>query len=280
LILLNSYLFANYKKLFFLTCRIKADTPLPIFIGLKIASFFVILSHKKSNMRLFLKIALLFTVVNVFSQEEKTDVPTIKTDSLYREDQFYFGLIHNTLQDKPTGLLQNKFSPGITFGFLRDMPINKARTFAIAPGFGFSYNKYIQNIAITEEDGEYTYAIIDTDTDYDTNKFSQLLVEVPFELRWRTSTPESYKFWRVHAGFKLGYMLYNRSVYEDSDGKTVIVNNKDFNKFQYGVYLSTGYNYINVYAYYGFKKIFNSVATSTESLDVNSLNIGIVFYLL
>jgi hypothetical protein len=31
-------------------------------------------------------------------------------------------------------------------------------------------------------------------------KFTQLLVEVPLEFRWRSSTFESYKFWRIYGG--------------------------------------------------------------------------------
>jgi hypothetical protein len=60
----------------------------------------------------------------------------------------------------------------------------------------------------------------------------------------------------------------------------VVTNNRDFNKFQYGAYLSAGYNSINVYAYYGLNPLFQSAKTATESIDMNSLNIGIMFYIL
>jgi hypothetical protein len=42
----------------------------------------------------------------------------VKIDSLYREDQFYFGFTYNTLQEKPSGLSQKKFSVGLSAGFL------------------------------------------------------------------------------------------------------------------------------------------------------------------
>jgi hypothetical protein len=70
----------------------------------------------------------------------------MKIDSLYREDQFYFGFTYNTLQEKPSGLSQKKFSVGLSAGFLRDMPINDDRTIAIASGVGFSYNNYNENL--------------------------------------------------------------------------------------------------------------------------------------
>jgi hypothetical protein len=60
----------------------------------------------------------------------------------------------------------------------------------------------------------------------------------------------------------------------------IVSNNKDFNKFQYGAYITSGYNSINVYAYYGLNSLFQSAKTTTESIDMNSLNIGIMFYIL
>lgn len=231
-------------------------------------------------MRLVLKTFFLFTVVNVFSQTTNPVLPTVNIDSLYREDQFYFGFTLNTLQKKPAGLTQDKFSSGFSMGFLRDMPINKNRTIAIAPGLGFSYNNYNQNLAITELNKIPVYAIIDPAVTYNKNRFTQFLVEVPIEFRWRTSTYDSHKFWRIYGGFKMGYLIYDKSVYEDGQGKIVVTNNKDFNKFQYGAYLTAGYNSINVYAYYGLNSLFQSAKTATESIDMNSLNIGIMFYIL
>ena len=233
-------------------------------------------------MRLFLSYFLFLLVLPVFSQENtSTEIaPKAKVDSLYREDQFYFGFTLNTLQNKPVGLTQDKFSSGFSAGFLRDFPINKNRTFAIAPGLGFSYNNYNQNLKIEELNQVPIYTVIDPDTSYNINRFTQFLVDVPIEFRWRTSTYESHKFWRIYGGFKMSYLLYDKSVYEDDLGKIVVTNNKDFNKFQYGAYLSAGYNTINVYVYYGLNSLFQSAKTNTESIDMNSFNVGIMFYIL
>ena len=233
-------------------------------------------------MRLFLCSFLFLCVLPVFSQEKaNTDnVPKTEIDSLYREDQFYFSFTLNTLQNKPAGLTQDKFSAGFSAGFLRDIPINKKRTFAIAPGIGFAYNNYNQNLAITEVNDVPVYAIIDPLKEYDRNRFSQFLVEVPLEFRWRSSTFESHKFWRIYGGFKMGYLLYDKSVYQDNQGKVIVANNKDFSKFQYGAYIVSGYNSINVYAYYGLNTLFQSAKNATESIEMNSLSVGVIFYIL
>lgn len=233
--------------------------------------------------KLFFSVLLLFPFFGAFAQEEmqsKPEIQEIKIDSLYREDQFYFGFTYNTLQQKPKGLSQQKFSIGISGGFLRDMPINKNRTKAFATGLGVSYNNYNQNLGITGTAQDAAYTVLGSQSNFDKNKFTQLLIDVPVEFRWRTSTYESYKFWRIYGGMKFSYLAYSKSVLKDSEGKTVITNNADFNKFLYGLYLSAGYNTLNVYAYYGLNPIFKSAQIDGEKVKMNSLNVGVIFYIL
>ncbi len=232
-------------------------------------------------MKKYLKIIFLFTVGTVFSQDvpiEKT--PLIKIDSLYREDQFYFGFTYNTLQKKPDGLTQSKFSKGFSVGFLRDMPVNKMRTIAIATGIGISFNNLNQNILISKTNQTPTYALINSDISYQKNRFTQLLIDVPIEFRWRSSTFESHKFWRIYGGVKFSYLVSDRSIFDDYQDKIIVNNNPDFSKLNYGVYLAAGYNTINLYGYYGLNPIFKSAKIGAESIDMNSLNIGVIFYIL
>lgn len=233
-------------------------------------------------MRLFLRCFLFLSFFNVFSQESATseNAPKVKIDSLYREDQFYFGFTYNSLANTPTGYSKDKFSAGFSGGFLRDIPINKKRTFAIAPGLGLSYNNYNQNIAITGSNEAPVYTIIVDSEEYSKNKFSQLFVDVPIEFRWRTSTYESHKFWRIYSGLKLSYLVYDKSIFNSTVGNSKITNNKDFSDFTYGAYIASGYNTLNVYAYYGLNSLFKSGKTSEEDLKANSFNIGIMFYIL
>jgi hypothetical protein len=234
-------------------------------------------------MRLFLGCFLFLSFFKGFSQGNEFSIDTlhIKIDSLYREDQFYAGINYNSLLHKPADLSQGKISFGFSAGFLRDMPVNKSRTVAIASGVGFSFNNYIQNMAITGSNNNPIYGIIPSSINYNKNRIEQLRVEVPIEFRWRTSTPETYKFWRIYGGFKLSYLLLDKSVYEDDQTKVIIKNNKDFNNFLYGAYISAGYNIINLYAYYGLNSLFKSSAkVNDETIEMNTLSIGVMFYIL
>lgn len=205
----------------------------------------------------------------------------IAVDSLYREDQFYVGFTYNLLLDTPDGVSQNKFSSGFTGGFLRDMPINKKRTIAIATGLGVTYNKYFENLFISNVGQTAQYSIIASGTQYEKNKYDQILIDVPLEFRWRTSTPESHKFWRIYSGFRFSYLALGKSRYVDSNYNIQVTGNNDLNKIQVGAYLSWGYNTWNFYGYYGLTPLFKSSAKlNGQSVGMNSLNLGLMFYIL
>jgi hypothetical protein len=240
------------------------------------------ISIKNKSAWLLINCFLLLSFTAVFSQENTVadSIPEKKVDSLYREDQFYFSVTYNILREKPSSLSQSKFSSGFSVGFLRDMPINKDRTVAIASGVGFTYNNFNQNLAITSVGDKQAYSYIDAETTYNKNKFSQLSIDVPLELRWRTSTYASHKFWRIYGGLKLSYLLYDNSIFDGSGGKVIVTGNNDFNKIQYGTYISAGYNTINLYAYYGLNSLFKSAQVNGEPVKMKALNIGIIFYIL
>ena len=233
-------------------------------------------------MRLSLSVLLLILASKGFSQETPTlPPPMIAVDSLYREDQFYVGFTYNLLLDTPKGVSQNKFSAGFTGGFLRDMPLNKKRTVALATGLGITYNKYFQTLVVSSLDNVAKYEIIARGTQYDKNKFEEILIDLPLQFRWRNSTAESHKFWRIYAGFKLSYVALGRSKYVDSGYDITVTDNADLNKLRVGAFLVWGYNTWNFYGYYGLTPIYKSSAQlNNQSVGMNALHVGLMFYIL
>lgn len=233
-------------------------------------------------MRLFFSCLFLVSFFNVFSQEEKPEIkPMVKIDSLYREDQFYFSVAYNLFSQAPDRLKQDKFSAGISAGFLRDMPVNKKRTVSIAAGLGLSYQNYFQNLTISKsQDGSLIYGVNDYN-EFASNRYRQYLVDLPIEFRWRNSTYESYKFWRIYTGLKFSYVFSNKSVLDDGENTYKITNNPDINNFQYGAYIAAGYNTWNVYFYYGLNPLFKDVKTVLgEDVKMKTMNLGLIFYIL
>jgi len=220
-----------------------------------------------------------FTVLGITAQNVETDFDAV--DSLYREDQFYFNISYNILQNGPSGLRQNKFSTGIATGFLRDMPLNKKRTISVAAGLGYSLAVYNENLGTFTANGVTVYQILGAQPAYSKNKLTLHFVDFPIEFRWRNSTPDSHKFWRVYTGVKLSYLIYDQYVLEAAGANTNKSNNKDLNKVHYGIYLATGWNTWNIYAYYGLNSLFKSSAKiEGQAIDMNTANFGLMFYIL
>lgn len=208
---------------------------------------------------------------------------TTFVDTKYREDQFYFSLTYNLLGNVPKDLKQSGFSSGIHFGVIRDMPINKRRNRALGIGLGLSANSYNQNVLISEDsDTNFNYHIIDeSEISIKRNKFTTYTLEVPLQFRWRTSTAKDYKFWRIYTGLKLGYVFYNSSKFRGSIEEVKLSNIDDINALQYGLTLSAGYSTWNFHVYYGLNTVFKDTAKlDGNSIDMNSIKIGLMFYLL
>lgn len=228
--------------------------------------------------RFLVLLCFIFFTCTIIAQ----DIINKPADSLYREDQFYFGVTYNILGKRPKDLSQVGFSSGFHLGFIRDIPINKRRNIAIGIGLGYSTNSYNENLLINKDEfGVFSYTILEDGDTYSKNKYSTHLVEVPLEFRWRTSTATDYNFWRIYTGFKFGYMFSNTTKYEGDLGRIKFSNIDSFNKLQYGLSLSVGYNTWNIYAYYGLNPVFsNDVELNGNNLDMNVVKVGLIFYIL
>lgn len=228
----------------------------------------------------------LLTIISIltfsFAFPQQDSIPDFDAlDQKYREDQFYISMTYNIWQLRPEGVRQNKFSPGFSIGFLRDMPFNEKRTWAVAAGLGYAFSNFSHNIFIARPGDEAYYSLVPEDASYDKNKISFHFAELPIELRWRTSTPESHKFWRVYSGFKLSYLFADRYKFDGNGGSFIIKSNKDLNKLLYGVYLSAGYNTWNFHIYYSLNPMFKSARFENgNELTMQTLNVGLMFYIL
>lgn len=213
-----------------------------------------------------------------FSQEQMVDSTT--ADTKYLEDQFYIGLGYNVLLEKPTDVVQRNLSYGLQLGIIKDIPFNSRRNFGVGLGLGYAINSYYSNIVASETGGSITYEIMDQ-ADFNRSKLETHAIELPFEIRWRTSTAEEYKFWRIYAGAKLGYVFSGRSRVVMEDGTVAFVNN-DIEKWQYGLMVNFGYNTWNIHAYYALNPLLKegTQLTNGDTIDMRVLRIGVIFYIL
>ncbi len=216
--------------------------------------------------------------MSIGAQSGKDEVAGAK----YLEDQFYVGLTYNfLLNKKPEDVTQSNLSYGLQGGMIKDIPINKRRNIAFGIGLGYAVNSYYTNLQVTETSNGFQYRILESGTSFKRNKIETHLIEMPIEFRWRNSTADSYKFWRVYTGIKLGYVVGSRSKFVSNEEK-ISFYNTDTENFQYGIIFNFGYNTFNVHEYYALnkKKKKGTLTIDNRNVDFTPLRIGIIFYIL
>jgi len=228
-------------------------------------------------MRTVLALLLITTLtLGLNAQQEALEV-----DPNYLEDQFYVGITYNFILNKPDPITQRNLSYGLDVGFIKDIPLNSRRNVAIGVGLGYAVNSYYTNLLVEEVDSQFQYSALGSEDDSKRNKLETHLLEFPVEFRWRTSTPEDYKFWRIYTGLKFSYLLGGRSKLVTNSGKQSFYNT-DLRNFQYGLTLNFGYNTFNIHVYYALNNLFedNLTLTTGEELIFTPLRIGLNFYIL
>ncbi|MCB0462214.1 MAG: porin family protein [Flavobacteriaceae bacterium] len=225
-------------------------------------------------------ILLVFTIlISVQSLIAQPNEVNKTVDSLYREDQIYFSITYNVIDNKLRNMSQNGFSGSFRLGFIRDFPINEERNLALGLGFGLSTNSFNQNMKISETNSQFEYEVLSSGN-FDKNKFDLYQFEIPFEFRWRTSTATDYKFWRIYSGFKIGYVFSSRAKFVGTDESYKISINDAINRFQYGATLSLGYDSWNIHIYYALGTIFKDQHLESQSIELKTIEAGLIFYIL
>ena len=229
-------------------------------------------------MKLPLSLALLALIPLGLSPQSADSESTANPH--YLEDQFYIGITYNLLVNRPVGVNPGTFPYGLQLGFIKDLPLNPGRTFALGIGLGYGVNSYYSNLRARQGADGTEYLIADSDS-FKRNKLETHLIEMPLEIRWRNSTPEDYSFWRIYGGVKFGYIVGSRSKFV-ADSFTDSFYNRDTENFRYGLMLNIGYNTINLHAYYGLNSLFSDGISGPDgaSLDMAPLHLGLIFYIL
>ena len=196
----------------------------------------------------------------------------------YADDQLYAMITYNQMYDQPSTISRSGFSYGISTGFMKDIILNKGGTISIALGAGYGFDFYNHELKVQEFNSG---TVFSEDYTLNSNTFFSHNIEVPFELRWRTSTANKYQFWRIYTGVKLLYNFSNRFQYIDANELQFFYSNiNDYTKLQYGLTLSAGYDAFNFHLFYGLSPIYKEGSIAGESIRTKALKFGLVFYFL
>ncbi len=220
---------------------------------------------------------LIFLLLFFIAFDSLAQIDTTFVDNKYRDDQLYIGLNYNLLLNQPDNYDQYGISGGITLGYIRDIPLNKRRNLGLGLGLGYSYNAYSHNLKITDSSIE----VVSSDS-FDNNRLKLNTLDIPLEIRWRTSTAKKYSFWRIYSGVKFSYLFANSSKFESTTEFHKVTNIDQLNTWTTGVYLSAGYSTFNLNIFYGLTPLFSDSyrLNNGSEIGLNQLHIGMIFYML
>ena len=182
-------------------------------------------------------------------------IPDSLSNLKYREDQFYIGANYLVIQSDNELIQQNDFSSQIHFGFLRDFPLTRKGNWSIALGLGSSYTQFQSNL---------DYRTGSISPNFNSAKYISL--NLPLEIRWRSSSSTSFSFWRIYLGSQLQYNFISEDLNMLKKLTTVSTINLGYNTWNFSV----GYDFYN--------RFINSENNSSNQFKL--LTVGLIFYVL
>ncbi|AUC21923.1 hypothetical protein BTO15_07340 [Polaribacter sejongensis] len=216
---------------------------------------------------------ILFSVIGSFAQKD-----SLNLGDRYAEDQIYVAVSYAQFVDQPQEIFKSNFSYGLSVGFLKDVILNKQGNVSIAAGVGYGFDFFNHELKVEEINNTTDFS---NDETISANLFKSHNLEFPLELRWRTSTANKYSFWRIYGGIKFSYNFSNKFQFDDENGNTFKYQDvSNYNKLQYGLTLSTGYDEFNINLYYGLTPVFENSTINGEVINTKILKFGLIFYLL
>lgn len=216
-------------------------------------------------MRKLLLFLFLGSLLQAVSQQEKPS---------FREDQIYLSIAYPYFSDAPNELIQNKLSYSFSFGFVRDMPINEKRTFAVGLGLGWDMSTVFNNMQFETSNNSISATAIQGS--YQKNVFSMQSLAVPFELRWRSATETKHAFWRIHSGLSLHVPLRLRASFTSIEGVQTNTNLPHHETLlRWNVHF--GFNTWNISIAHDLQSWATS-ALVNSSFDIKFTKIGLIFY--
>ncbi len=195
----------------------------------------------------------------------------------YREDQIYFSVYYNSLGNELDNFKENKFSSSFNIGFIRDIPISKSRKLALGIGIGYGINSFNNNMKLASNNQNSIVLLSSRDIPKK-NIFNFSEIQFPLEIRWRNSSPTSYKFWRIYAGLKYSKVLQS-SFTHDSFMENYKLKSVPVNLDQLGFTLNIGYNTWNIGLYKSLRPFFNKKISSLPQ-NLEQFKLGLIFYIL
>jgi hypothetical protein len=211
-------------------------------------------------------------VSTIYSQKD-----SLQLGDRYADDQIYLSITYAQFSNQPASVSKSSFSYAISTGFLKDFILNKNGNFSFALGIGYGLDFFNHQLKVEEINAT---TLFSNATNITSNVFKAHNLELPLEMRWRTSNAKKYDFWRIYTGIKFLYNLSNTFQFTENNVNFRYKNVSAYRKLQYGLTLSAGYTEFNAYVFYGLTPVFENATINGENINTTILKFGLTFYIL
>ncbi len=210
------------------------------------------------------------------SEKAKEAVAAMKPKSSGSRDRLVVDLTFDQWLHNENGLKLKWHSRGFNTYFMYDIQLGKKKKlFSVAPGLGISTSSIFHNTFLVEDTVTGTELVVRNDN-YKRNKLGLTYVDIPLELRFRSTPNAKNKSWKFALGFKAGVLIDSKTKVkqEDANGNMKIYKEKrygDLNRFRYGATVRFGYGPFNFFGYYSLAKLFDK----GMGPDITPISMGI-----
>jgi len=219
----------------------------------------------------------IFLICIFFSSFFYSQKDSLNLGDYYADDQLYLNIYYSQLIDQPKGIDNNNFSYSLSGGFIKDIILNNSGTFSVASGVGIGRDFFNHTLKIEEIKDVSIFLNATSSTGH---KMNIVNLELPIQIRWRTSSANKYKFWRIYGGVTILYNLNNTISFTENNETIEYKNISSFKKWQYGATLTAGYDRFNLNVFYGLTPMFGNATLNGNSINTKVLKLGLVLFFL
>jgi hypothetical protein len=205
---------------------------------------------------LFILLTLAFSEV-ALAQKSNEETP-VKRE---RTDMFMIQYNHEGLLNFPDSIRLSPWSRGVGISFMYDHFLVESDKLSIGIGLSFYSHNYLTKSDITQYQ-DTSGQVLSKFTAYspytiNRSKIVRNFLDIPVELRYRTTPNEKGHSWKVAVGAKIGYRtnIYSK-VIDKNDDKYKSFIYPQVSRSRYGLTGRIGYGKVSVNGYYSLSNFF------------------------
>ena len=228
---------------------------------------------KKRLALIILALASLTLASPSFAQIKNVKKDDNKKPEIIR-DRFMLDFFHTFWNGTPGEIDANKFHPGFNVTGMYDFKLPNNVPLSFGLGLGFSYYTLYSNATLgADTNGVMVFTAIPEDVNYKRSKMIYTNIHIPLEFRYRHACG-----FKISLGVRLGLTTGITTRYKGNNplNSNEYLNIKDFNiknkqKFNFDVYLRTGWKFVGVYFCYEVTSLF----TKDKGPQLHPMSLGL-----